>query len=65
MTRAPQYVKQWAFREHLTPQVQAWPSAESYTDVGNWVEMNEYTVHQTIGPTAYYWGYLATRGGGE
>ena len=60
-TRAPGYVKQFALKNNLVPDVADWPAAESYTDIGNWVEMNEYTVTQTIGPTAYYWGYLAAR----
>ncbi len=61
-TRAPGYIKQWSLRGKLVPEdVGSWPAAESYLDIGNWVEMNEYTVTQTIGPTAYYWGYLAAR----
>ena len=58
-TRAPGYVKQFTLEGNLVPDVADWPPAESYVDVGNWVEMNEYTVHQTVGPTVYYWGYLA------
>ena len=30
-------------------------------DLGNWPPTNEYTVHQTLGPTSFYWGYLAAR----
>ena len=61
-TRAPGYVRQFTLAGNMAPEVVAeWPPAESYVDVGNWVEMNEYTVHQTVGPTAYYWGYLAAR----
>ncbi len=60
-TRAPSHIKTWTLRNNLVPDLEAWPAAESYVDVGNWVEMNEYTVHQTIGPSAYYWGYLSAR----
>jgi endoglucanase len=60
-SRAPGYVRQWSLQNNIVPDVSQWPAAEAYIDLGNWVEMNEYTVHQTIGPTAYYWGYLAAR----
>lgn len=39
----------------------SWPAAEFYVDVYKWPVMNEYTVHQTFGPTGYRWGYLAAR----
>jgi endoglucanase len=45
----------------LTPAALQWPSAESYFDVYRWASMNEYTVDQTMGPSAYIWGYLASR----
>lgn len=38
-----------------------WPTAESYFDVYRWASMNEYTVDNTMGPSAYIWGYLAAR----
>ncbi len=46
----------------MVPSSRTWPSTEFYVDLGNWPPTNEYTVHQSIGPTAYYWGYLAARG---
>ncbi len=55
---APGWVKQWIIGSHLQPAVEHWPAAEFYMDVGNWPEMNEYTVHQSIGPVAYYWAFL-------
>ncbi|MGF1448405.1 MAG: glycoside hydrolase family 9 protein [Opitutales bacterium] len=59
LKRAPQWVKQWHLGPYLVPDWQQWPSAEAYIDLGNWPEVNEYTIHQSIGPTAYYWGFLA------
>ncbi|MEM7808256.1 MAG: glycoside hydrolase family 9 protein, partial [Planctomycetota bacterium] len=58
--RAPNYIKRWTLPNTI-PAWQDWPIAECYFDVGNWVEMNEYTVHQTIGPTANYFAHLASR----
>lgn len=46
----------------MKPSSRTWPATEFYVDLGNWPPCNEYTVHQTIGPTSYYWGYLAARG---
>jgi endoglucanase len=43
------------------PAALQWPSAESYFDVYRWASMNEYTVDNTMGPSAYIWGYLASR----
>ena len=57
-TRAPGWVRQWVLGSYLHPAPEAWPAAEFYVDVGNWPEMNEYTVQQSIGPAAYYWAYL-------
>jgi endoglucanase len=38
-----------------------WPTTEAYFDVYTAVGMSEFTVMQTIAPTAYTWGYLAAR----
>lgn len=56
--RAPPWVKQWILGPYLHPAAKHWPASEFYVDSGNWPEMNEYTVHQSIGPTAYYWACL-------
>jgi endoglucanase len=37
------------------------PATEAYFDIYAWAPMNEYTVMQNLGPTAYVWGYLAAR----
>jgi endoglucanase len=36
-----------------------WPTAESFLDIFLYPAMLEWTVQQTMGPTAYTWGYLA------
>jgi endoglucanase len=48
--------------KNIVPAAEEWPASEFHIDVSGWPEMSEYTVHQTIGPTSYYWGYLAARG---
>ncbi len=45
----------------LYPAAQNWPITESYFDLGMHPPMTEYTVNNTITPTAYVWGYLAAR----
>jgi endoglucanase len=50
----------WALRG-MTPNSRTWPTAEFYVDLPHWPPMTEYTVHQTLGNCAYYWGYLAAR----
>jgi endoglucanase len=49
------------FLQDMVPDSRAWPAAESYLDVYEWPAMCEYTVHQTLGPTSYFWGLLAAR----
>ncbi|MCX5826597.1 MAG: glycoside hydrolase family 9 protein [Deltaproteobacteria bacterium] len=44
------------------PTVKTWPVMESYWDVFWYPLMSEFTVHQTIVPNAFVWGYLAARG---
>ncbi|WP_337101091.1 S-layer homology domain-containing protein [Paenibacillus sp. YIM B09110] len=36
-----------------------WPTAESFLDIFLYPAMLEWTVQQTMGPTAYTWGYLS------
>jgi endoglucanase len=45
----------------IYPAWSEWPTTEAYFDVYTAVAMSEFTVMQTIGPTAYTWGYLAAR----
>ncbi len=45
----------------MIPGSRTWPTAEAYADLGNWPAMTKYTVHQTCGPTSFYWGYLVAR----
>lgn len=57
-------LNEWVHRWHLGemhPPSRAWPAAESYVDIFLWPAQSEYTVHQTFRPTAYAWGFLASR----
>jgi endoglucanase len=49
------------FEKMLYPAALQWPATESYFDVFTYVPMNEFTVHQTMLPTSFVWGYLAAR----
>jgi len=60
-TKAPGWVKTWVLGKNMVPASDEWPASEFHVDVSAWPEMSEYTVHQSIGPTGYYWGYLAAR----
>ena len=54
----------WVHTWHLQdvrPPSTTWPAAEGYVDMYLWPAMNEYTVHQNLGPTSFYWGFLAAR----
>jgi endoglucanase len=51
----------WYLSKSMIPGSRAWPTSEAYADLGNWPAMTEYTIHQTFGPTSFYWGYLAAR----
>ena len=59
---ANEWMHTWFLGEQMTPPSREWPVQESYVDVFMWPVMNEYTVMQTIAPTAYTWGYLAASG---
>lgn len=56
--RAPDWVNQWHLGPHMHPPAAQWPTSEFYVDLGPWPEMNEYTIHQSIGPAAAYWAFL-------
>ncbi|MEM7577405.1 MAG: glycoside hydrolase family 9 protein [Planctomycetota bacterium] len=47
------------FLQRVVPASRTWPTSEAYLDTFLWPSMNEYTIHQTIGPTSFYLGYLA------
>jgi hypothetical protein len=59
--KAPGWVKTWVLGPNMTPPADDWPASELHIDVSGRPEMSEYTVHQSIGPSGYYWGYLAAR----
>jgi endoglucanase len=46
----------------IYPSIEQWPTTETYFDVYLAPAINEFTVMQTIGPTAYTWGYFAASG---
>jgi endoglucanase len=48
----------------IYPAWSQWPTTEAYFDIYTATGMSEFTVMQTIGPTAYTWGYLAARNPG-
>lgn len=47
------------FANEMTPSPWQWPTSEAYFDSFYYVPVTEFTVHQSIGPTAYTWGYIA------
>ncbi len=53
---------QWYLKRFGGVNSRQWPTAEAYADLAIWPEMTEYTVHQTISPTGFAWGYLSARG---
>ena len=55
-----EWVHDWQLRDAFPPS-REWPTAEAYFDIFLWPAQSEYTVQQTLGPTSYYWGYLASR----
>ena len=51
----------WLAKRSHYPAYESWPAAETFFDVYVATAMNEFTVMQTIAPTAYTWGYFAAR----
>lgn len=47
--------------KQLMPAPQAWPPTEAYFDLYHFPAVSEFTIQQTIAPTAYTWGYLAAQ----
>jgi endoglucanase len=47
------------FANEMSPTPWQWPTSEAYFDSYYYVPVSEFTVHQSIGPTAYSWGYIA------
>jgi endoglucanase len=54
------FTKYWA-GEQMVPAPPNWPPTELYIDVHMNPAMSEFTVQETIGPSAYVWGYLAAQ----
>lgn len=56
------YSKTWTidlFKDVMFPAPMDWPTTESYFDIFLFPMATEFTVMQSISPTAYLWGYLA------
>jgi len=49
--------------KYCYPEAEKWPVLENYWDVFWHPLMCEFTIHQTIAPNAFTWGYLAARRG--
>ncbi len=54
------WVYQWKLTR-MVPNARTWPANESYWDIKSVPSTCEYTIHQTIIPSAFYWGFLAAR----
>lgn len=48
-------------RPFMYPSGEQWPQAETWFDSFWTIMMNEFTINQSLGPTAHTWGYLAFR----
>jgi endoglucanase len=57
-----EWVHKWFIGKTMVPDSYSWPATEFYVDFYLWPMMNEFTIHQNLGPTSYYWGYLMARG---
>jgi endoglucanase len=56
--------KEWyveMMQDQIYPAYASWPATEMFLDVYVATAMDEFTVMQTIAPTAYTWGYFAAR----
>ncbi|MBE9011518.1 glycoside hydrolase family 9 protein [Pseudanabaenaceae cyanobacterium LEGE 13415] len=49
------------FKDVIFPAAMEWPTTESYLDIFFFPMAAEFTVMQSISPTAYLWGYLAAQ----
>ncbi|WP_165226550.1 glycoside hydrolase family 9 protein [Aquisphaera insulae] len=57
--RANDWVHTYYVGSTMIPKSKTWPPAEGYVDFFLWPMMNEFTIAQNLGPTSYWWGYLA------
>jgi endoglucanase len=48
-------------RPFMYPEGSKWPQSETFFDSFWTIMMNEFTINQSLGPTAHVWGYLAFR----
>ncbi|MFW6189465.1 MAG: glycoside hydrolase family 9 protein [Planctomycetota bacterium] len=59
--RAYDWAHKWRLGPTMVPESRSWPASEFYVDIYGWPPMNEYTVHQCLGPVSYHFGYLAAQ----
>lgn len=55
---------EWAVEEispQVYPNIHSWPATESYFDMYLFPAIAEFTIHETMAPIAYAWGYFAAR----
>jgi len=55
---------EWAAGEiasQVYPDVYGWPATEAYFDMYLFPAIAEFTIHETMAPLAYAWGYFAAR----
>jgi endoglucanase len=57
----PRHANGVKIMKKVYPEAKTWPATESYYDAFLYPPMNEFTVHQTMLPTSFVWGYLAAR----
>jgi hypothetical protein len=55
----PDYWSLDLFANEVSPSPWQWPTAEAFFDAYYYIPATEFTVQQTMTPTAYAWGYLA------
>ena len=55
------WTAKYLLKDITFPNPWAWPTAEAYFDIYRFPAVTEFTIHQTMAPTAYAWGYLAAR----
>ena len=55
---------EWSVGEiapQVYPSIHKWPATEAYFDMYLFPASTEFTIHQTMAPLAYAWGYFAAR----
>jgi endoglucanase len=56
---ASTWFRVWINGRSTAPPFPEWPAAEAHLDLHTGTSVNQVSIHQTLGPTTYTWGYLA------